>query len=60
MLIHKETFFQPADSGIPSHWVVQYWDTDNTTGFPEASYFSKLEEAIVFEKTLYGDRDNYE
>jgi len=51
MLIHKETFFQSADSGIPSHWVVQYWDND-PSGFPEASYFSTEEDAREFEKEL--------
>lgn len=56
MLIHKETFHQPADSGIPSHWVVQYWDND-PNDFPKAKYFSALEDAEKFESTLveYGD-----
>jgi hypothetical protein len=51
MRIHKETFCQPADSGIPSHWVVQYWD-DDSNGFPEASYFSNLEDAVKFEEEI--------
>ena len=51
MLIHKETFFQPADDGIPSHWVVQYWE-NNPGGFPEASYFESMEDATEFEETL--------
>ena len=51
MLIHKETFFQRGEDGIPSHWVVQYWDND-PTDFPEASYFGSAEGAEKFEKEL--------
>jgi len=44
----KETFFQPANDGIPSHWVVQYWEDSMV----EAQYFNSQEEADIFEKTL--------
>lgn len=51
MLIHKETFLQPAEDGMPQHWVVQYW-ADNPNTFPEASYFDDLSEAVAFEETM--------
>lgn len=50
--IHKETFFQPAEDGIPSHYVVQYWSTESPDAFPFASYFDSECEAIKFEETL--------
>lgn len=56
--IHKETFYQDySKEGInmPSHWVVQYYDTDDARGFPLAAYFTTLKEAKEFEETLDGD-----
>ena len=47
---HKETFYQPAEAGIPSHWVVQYY-VDNDP-FPHASYFETQVEADKFEIEL--------
>ena len=58
MLIHKETFRQAADSGVPQHWVVQYWE-DEPFGFCEASYFSTLKDAAAFEETLTAYDDWY-
>jgi len=52
-LVHKETFYQGADEGIPSHWVVQYYIYGK--GFPEASYFNTEEEAKEFENELVMD-----
>ena len=54
MKYHKETFFQAADYGIPSHWVVQYYDDGNP--FPEAEYFKTREEAERFEKSILEDQ----
>ena len=51
MLIHKETFYQSSHDGIPSYWVIQYWE-DSPNNFPEAAYFSSEEEAEEFEKEL--------
>lgn len=48
--IHKETFLQPADDGIPSHHVVQYYE--NGDPFPHAEYFGNAIDAAEFEKTL--------
>ena len=53
-LIHKETFFQPADDGMPSTWVVQFY-TDNGNGFPDAQYFATEKEARAFESDLAGN-----
>lgn len=54
--IHKETFRQDysdePELKLPSHWVVQYYDTDSDDGFPLAAYFSTQAEAIEFEKQL--------
>ena len=50
-LIHKETFYQQADEGLPPTWVVQFY-TDNENGFPDAKYFKTMEEAVEFEKQL--------
>lgn len=47
--IHKETFFQPADEGMPSTWVVQYW-IDDPSGFCEAKYLKTKEEAEAFKE----------
>ena len=52
MKYHKETFFQAADYGVPSHWVVQYYTDDNENSFPEAKYFKSKEEAEKFEKSI--------
>ncbi len=56
--VHKETFFQRGESGIPSAWVVFYWSEDcgPSQGTHKAAYFNEYEEAIEFEKTL----DDYE
>ena len=48
MGIHKETFFQEVNDGIPSHWVVQYWEDSMV----EAHYCNSKEEADIFEKSL--------
>ena len=50
-MIHKETFFQPADDGIPAHWVVQYWESKDDA-FPEAQYFDNSFDAAEFEMTM--------
>jgi hypothetical protein len=50
-MIHKETFFQAAHDGIPGHWVVQYWESKEST-FPEAQYFDNSFDAAEFEKTM--------
>ena len=50
---HKETFFQASDSGVPSHWVVQYYL--NGSSFPEAAYFNKEKDAQEFEDELLED-----
>jgi len=50
-MIHKETFRQGWDEGIPPHWVVQYWETKSST-FCEAQYFATAKEAVEFEDTL--------
>jgi len=50
-MIHKETFHQSADSGIPAHWVVQYYQ-NAFSSFPEAAYFSTLKEAEEFEDNI--------
>jgi len=47
---YKETFFQEADDGIPSHWVVQYYKTGDP--WPISKYFSIHSEAIEFEKNI--------
>jgi hypothetical protein len=47
---HKETFHQAADSGIPAHWVVQFYTSGSA--FPEAAYFNTFEEAVEFEGLL--------
>jgi hypothetical protein len=54
--IHKETFKQSADSGIPSHWVVLYWPEGKNpeTDFNEAEYFSNMADAVEFENILSG------
>jgi len=51
---HKETFFQPSDDGIPSTWVVFYWDEDSNpcTDTHEAAYFRTEKEATEFENSL--------
>ena len=46
----KEVFHQSADSGIPPHWVVQYYVEGSP--FPEAEYFGTEEEAWTFAETL--------
>lgn len=51
MAVHKETFFQMAYDGIPSTWVVQYFES-SPFDFPDAAYFGTEEEAREFEKTL--------
>jgi len=50
MFKHKETFFQEADDGIPSHWVVQYYDVGSK--FPCARYFGKEKDALTFEREI--------
>jgi hypothetical protein len=56
MKYHKETFFQAADYGIPSHWVVQYYDSEDEYAFPNAEYFKSREDAEEFEKSLLEDQ----
>jgi len=56
MKYHKETFFQAADYGIPSHWVVQYYPDDDENSFPKAEYFKSLEDAKKFEESLLEDK----
>lgn len=51
VLIHKETFFQRSYDGVPSHWVVQYWE-GSPNGFAEANYFKNRDDAAEFEKEL--------
>jgi len=48
--ILKEVFHQSADSGIPSHWVVQYYIEGKA--FPEAEYFTTEDEAWEFADKL--------
>ena len=48
-----ETFMQPADEGIPSHWVVRYAVDGDT--FTSAKYFGSLSDAEQFERELLGD-----
>lgn len=55
-MYHKETFRQSADGGIPSHWVVQYWESKDDA-FCQAEYFSNLKDAIEFEETLIHEGD---
>ena len=49
VMIHKETFFQRAHDGLPSHTVVQYWDA---VGDLQAAYFNDAEDAAEFEGEL--------
>ena len=44
--ILKEMFFQPAFDGIPSHWVVQYYEEGKA--FPDAAYFKTESDALKF------------
>ena len=53
MKIHKETFFQPAHDGIPGHWVVQYYESEDAA-FPEAAYFDDSFQASEFERLELG------
>jgi hypothetical protein len=51
---HKETFFQPSEEFIPSHWVVFYWPEgkDPRVDFHQAAYFEKKSDAFDYEKNL--------
>jgi hypothetical protein len=52
--VHKETFFQSASDGIPSHWVVFYWPEDlhPMHDTHEAEYFGDYKKAQEFEASL--------
>ena len=55
-MYHKETFYQPADDGIPAHWVVQYWES-REDAFCQASYFDSEEDALEFEELLVKENE---
>lgn len=51
-LIHKETFFQDCcTQGVPSHWVVLYYDANGSVGY-KSKCFKNQNEALDFEDTL--------
>ena len=58
MFILKEVFYQPAFEGVPSSWIVQYWEND-PTDFPEAQYFKTLEDAEVFADTMWPSYEDW-
>lgn len=57
--VHKETFMQGAQPGIPRHWVVFYWGENECplTSFHDAAYFGSLDAAVEFEKSLQSFED---
>lgn len=58
--VFKEMFHQPADEGIPAHWVVFYWPDDCNPAWEthKAEYFSKLSDAENF-KSYLSDYDDW-
>ena len=59
--VHKETFSQGAQPGIPLHWVVFYWPShfSPASGMHECAYFGSLADAVEFEGTLQTYDDWY-
>ena len=51
----KEVFHQSADSGIPSHWVVQYYSITAGSTNLIADYFKTEDEAYEFAEQLEGE-----
>ena len=51
----KEVFHQSADSGIPSHWVVQYYSIIDGANRLSAEYFKTENEAYEFAEQLEGE-----
>lgn len=59
--VHKETFHQQANDGIPSHWVVFYWpdDCSPASDTHKAAYFNSYDDCKEFEGKLQDYDDWY-
>jgi hypothetical protein len=52
--VHKETFHQGSNDGVPSHWVIFYWPEGSSPASDthEALYFSDFDECEECENQL--------
>ena len=51
---HKETFYQPGETGIPATWCVFYWNEGQTPDFDthECAYFNSEDDATEFGRQM--------